>query len=244
MGARLRLSQAWYDANKNSFNPIDRAVVDAMRNYGLIVADIADGGLWVEGVNDQRWTMNDLFGTPSLSTIPASAFEVLDAIKPPVSFTGPTSGQVNVPHTYTLQYLIPNDSNFSTSLYINVSSDGGTTWNTNGLSTMWFGLTISNRGPFTFTFTPQAAGTYRLRIDYGGNNWMAPPMINFTATTTSPTPTATPTRTPTPTPTTTPTATPTRTPTPTPSPTPTPFAGRCSPRVSQATGQALRPGAG
>ena len=55
-GARLQLSQSWYNANINSFDPIDQAVVTALYNYGGIVADLAGGGLWLEGVNDRRWT--------------------------------------------------------------------------------------------------------------------------------------------------------------------------------------------
>ena len=124
MGSRLQLTQAWYNANINSFDPIDRAVVTAMYKYGVIVADLASGGMWLEGVNDQRWTTSEL---SSLGGIPDSAFQVLNTIQSPVSFTGPTSGQVGVPQTYTLQYNVAGDSNFSSSLYINVSSDGGNT---------------------------------------------------------------------------------------------------------------------
>ena len=178
----MQLTQAWYNANINSFDPIDRAVVTAMYKYGVIVADLADGGMWLEGVNDQRWTTSEL---SSLAAIPDSAFQVLNTIQSPVSFTGPTSGQVGVAQTYNLQYLISGDSNFSSSLYINVSSDGGNTWTTNGLSSSWFGLgdgSGESRGPFTFTFTPPAAGTYVLAINYGGNDWILPANITFTAT--------------------------------------------------------------
>ena len=179
MGSRLQLTQAWYNANINSFDPIDRAVVTAMYQHGVIVADLAGGGMWLEGVNDQRWTTSEL---SSLAAIPDSAFQVLNTIQSPVSFTGPTSGQVGVAQTYNLQYLISGDSNFSSSLYINVSSDGGNTWTTNGLSSGWFQLDDANRGPFSFTFTPPAAGTYVLAINYGGNDWILPANITFTAT--------------------------------------------------------------
>ena len=117
MGSRLQLTQAWYDANINSFDPIDRAVVTAMYQYGVIVADLTGGGMWLEGINDQRWTTSEL---SALGSIPDSAFQVLNTIQSPVSFTGPTSGQVGVPQTYNLQYLISGDSNFQSSLYISV----------------------------------------------------------------------------------------------------------------------------
>jgi hypothetical protein len=179
MGARLRLSQSWYDANYNSFSPIDRAIIDAMRNYGVIVGDLADNRFWIEGVNDERWNQNDLM---ALRTIPVSAFEVLNTIKSPVSFTGPTTGPAGVPQTYTLQYLIAGNSNFSTSLYIFQSSDGGTTWTQANLDNGWFLCDDTHRGPFTLTFTPPAPGTYLLRIENGGRQWIVPPQITFTAT--------------------------------------------------------------
>ena len=86
----LRLKQSWYDANRATFSPINRAIIDAMRNYGVIVADLANGGFWLNGVNDERWNYDDLL---KLRTVPVSAFEVLDTIKPPCRFTGPTAGR-------------------------------------------------------------------------------------------------------------------------------------------------------
>lgn len=180
MGARLRLKQSWYEANRATFSPINRAIIDAMRNYGVIVADLAGGGIWLNGVNDERWDQDDLM---KLRTVPVSAFEVLDTIKPPVRFTGPTAGRAGAPHSFRLQHLIAGDSHFGSSLYINQSSNGGKTWTQNGLNPGWFGLNDANRGPFTLTFTPPAPGTYILRIDYGGKEWLEPPNIIFKATT-------------------------------------------------------------
>ena len=106
---------------------------------------------------------------------------MLNTIQPEVNFTGPTTGKTGVAQTFTLTYPNTQDSNFGTSLYINVSSDGGATWTTNGLSSGWFGLGDNSRGPFTLTFTPPSAGTYILAINYGGNDWILPPNITFTA---------------------------------------------------------------
>ncbi len=89
MGARLRLSDAWYQANRASFPPIDQAILNALHTYGGIVSDLTNSGLWIDGTNDDRWNHNDLL---QLQTIPDSAFQVLDTIKPELSFTGPTSG--------------------------------------------------------------------------------------------------------------------------------------------------------
>jgi hypothetical protein len=179
MGARLRLKRSWYDAHRAGFSPINRAIIDAMRDYGVIVADLAGGGLWLNGVNDERWDHNDL---AALRTVPVAAFEVLDTIKPPVRFSGPTRGQAGIPHRFGLQHLIAGDSHFASSLYLNQSSDGGKTWSQDGLNPGWFKCDDTHRGPFILTFTPPAQGTYILRVDYGGKEWIEPPRITFTAT--------------------------------------------------------------
>ena len=60
MGARLVLSDAWYNANIANFSPIDQAVLTALNTYGGIVSDLASNGLWISGVNDERWNLSDL----------------------------------------------------------------------------------------------------------------------------------------------------------------------------------------
>jgi hypothetical protein len=116
MGSRLRLSDAWYQANRASFSPIMQSILDAMRNYGLIVADLAPGSTFqIDGVADSRWNTNDL---RQLRTIPVSAFEVLDTIKSPMTFTGPTTGSVGQAQTFTVQYLNSQDSNFSSNIHL------------------------------------------------------------------------------------------------------------------------------
>ncbi len=176
MGARLQLTQAWYDANINSFDPIDRAVVTAMYQYGVIVADLTDGGgLWLEGSNDQRWTTSEL---SALGNIPDSAFQVLNTINPAVTLSGPTSGQAGAAVTYTMTYPNTQDSNFSTPVYFYVEGNGGNTWS------YVYEITLddANRGPFTFTFTPPTAGTYTIGANYSGNDWILPADITYTAT--------------------------------------------------------------
>ena len=179
MGARLQLTQAWYDANINNFDPIDKAIVTAMYQYGVIVADLSSGGgMWLEGVNDQRWTTAEL---NALGTIPDSAFQVLNTIQPAVNFTGPTIGQVGVPQTYTITYPNTADSNFNTQLWVEVSTNGGASWT----YIDEYVLDDANRGPFTFSYTPAAAGSYVFQVNYGGNDWILPPPIDFSATTTA-----------------------------------------------------------
>lgn len=176
MGARLQLTTAWYDANINSFDPIDKSVITAMYQYGLIVSDLTSGGgIWLAGTTDQRWTTSEL---SALAAIPDSAFQVLNTLQPAVSFTGPTSGSAGVPENYTLQFQYTQDSNFSTPLYVFYSPTGENDWT----AISEFTLDDASRGPFTATFTPPAVGSYTLEITYSGNDWILPADITFTAT--------------------------------------------------------------
>ena len=175
MGARLELTQSWYNANINSFDPIDQAVVTAMYQYGLIVSDLTAGdGIELAGVTDQRWTTSEL---SALAAIPDSAFQVLNTLQPAMSFTGPTSGAAGATENYTLQFQYTQDSNFSTPVYVMYSPAGKNNWTVLNE----FTLDDANRGPFTATFTPPSAGSYTLAITYSGNDWILPPKITFTA---------------------------------------------------------------
>ena len=77
MGLRLRL-RADYDIS--GFTGDARVILEAMRRYGLIVAD--NGSNWyVSGATDARWDDDDL---NQLKDIPGSAFEVVHtgAVRP------------------------------------------------------------------------------------------------------------------------------------------------------------------
>src|SRR5262249_41384826 len=70
MGLRVRL-KATYDIS--GFKGPSRVIVDALKHYGLILAD--NGGDWfITGSPDPRW--NDASLDP-LRSVPASAFEVV-----------------------------------------------------------------------------------------------------------------------------------------------------------------------
>ena len=114
----------------------------------------------------------------ALGAIPDSAFQVLNTIQSPVSFAGPTSGPVGVPETYTVQFLNSQDSNFSTPVKVYSSPTGANNWSLINS----FTLDDTNRGPFTYTFTPPAAGSYTLEVSDNGNGWILPADITFTAT--------------------------------------------------------------
>jgi hypothetical protein len=72
MGARLRL-KAGFDIS--GFPRQARIVLQALREYGMIVAD--NGSDWfISGAPDSRWSNDDLH---TLGRVPGSAFEVVDA---------------------------------------------------------------------------------------------------------------------------------------------------------------------
>jgi hypothetical protein len=71
MGLRLRL-KATFDTTP--FHGEARVVLDALKRYGMIVAD--NGSSWyITGASDPRWNDTDL---NQLKTVPGSAFEVVD----------------------------------------------------------------------------------------------------------------------------------------------------------------------
>ncbi len=71
MGLRLRL-EAGFDVSR--YHGQARVVLDALRKYGMIVAD--NGSNWfISGASDPRWDDTDL---NQLKTVPGSAFEVVD----------------------------------------------------------------------------------------------------------------------------------------------------------------------
>ena len=71
MGARLRLKRSFAISG---FPPQARVVLQALKEYGMIVAD--NGSDWfISGAPDPRWSNDDLH---SLGRVPGSAFEVVD----------------------------------------------------------------------------------------------------------------------------------------------------------------------
>jgi hypothetical protein len=71
MGLRLRLKASF---GTSSFTGQARAVLDALKKYGMIVAD--NGSNWfISGASDTRWNDTDL---DQLKTVPGSAFEVVN----------------------------------------------------------------------------------------------------------------------------------------------------------------------
>ena len=71
MGLRLRLKASF---NVSSYTGQARVVLDALKKYGMIVAD--NGSNWfISGAADTRWNDSDL---DQLKAVPGSAFEVVN----------------------------------------------------------------------------------------------------------------------------------------------------------------------
>ena len=71
MGLRVRLRA---DFDTSSFPAQARAVLEALKRYGMMVAD--NGSNWyISGVPDARWSNDDLH---TLGQVKGSDFEVID----------------------------------------------------------------------------------------------------------------------------------------------------------------------
>jgi hypothetical protein len=70
MGIRLRLKSG-YDIS--GFSPINKVILTAMKNYGLILADIGSD-FYITGSPDEQWNNDDL---NQLKNVKASDFEVI-----------------------------------------------------------------------------------------------------------------------------------------------------------------------
>src|SRR5205814_3380773 len=87
MGARLRLKAS---RDISSFSEPLRRIFQAMKTYGLIVADNGSD-MYISGTYDTRWD-NDLLN-PAFGAIKASDFEVVQLGWQPASTTTTTPGK-------------------------------------------------------------------------------------------------------------------------------------------------------
>jgi fibronectin type III domain protein len=88
MGLRLRLRQSWFDANAPGFSGQALVILEALRRYGMIVAD--NGSNWfITGSTDPRWDDENL---NQLKDVPGTAFEVVDTGEPIRPADAPCAG--------------------------------------------------------------------------------------------------------------------------------------------------------
>ena len=87
MGARFRMKAAF---DISSFSPDARVILQAMKTYGMILAD--NGSNWYfQGTQDNGWPSSLL---DQLKSVPASAFEAVDES---ACMVNPNSGQASCP---------------------------------------------------------------------------------------------------------------------------------------------------
>jgi hypothetical protein len=182
-GARLRLKQSWYEANRGGFTGMLRTIVEGLRRHGLIVAD-AGTDFHISMTQDERWALGGPEGLLNLQAIPATAFEVV-RMRPEVTLSGPAGGEVGVAATFAVAHQVPDDGSFGSNVSIHWTSDvalpaASRVWQSSGLSPAVVSLDPANRSR-AVRFTPPAAGPYLLRIS-SGDDWMPPTPVAFTAT--------------------------------------------------------------
>ena len=158
-GARLRLTDTWYQANKANYTGAARTVLDCLYNFGMMMADVG-GPLYMSAVSDTRWKATTVF---DLNGVPSTAFEVCQLV-PGYVVTGPTSIKLGQSGVYTVTHQPSYDSNFSFDHYC--YEDGKMC-----PPTIQPCCVTLKDGVFTgtFTYTPTAAGTHTLSVDQSGS---------------------------------------------------------------------------
>ena len=202
MGSRLRLNSGWWSANASSFSPLMQVIGTCVVDYGFYVTDQTSGLVFgIDAAPDSRWVRSDVL---TLWNIPVSAFELVDTVKPSLTFTasaGPwTTGN---PITFTVTYSYSGNSNFNTNLLPSWSADGGTTWSQTGMSGLYSYegrelLILSSPSTYsgTFTWTPSTAGYYMVNLTganasiaaisgLGNPYWIAPANLSISVSETT-----------------------------------------------------------
>ncbi len=196
MGARLRLNAAWWAANqdtwpsayRNGFSPIMKAICQAMVTYGILVTDLSSGiSFQIDGSQDSRWVQTDPHEIYSLMSIPTTAFELVDTIKPQYTFkASSTIGTTGTPITLTIAYDGGDNTNFSCGPHLywttdvaSINNQDSSYWHQTGFSASQ--VSISNSSPtVSATWTPPGAGNYMLICWIGGQGiwWIPAPHIS------------------------------------------------------------------
>ena len=175
MGARFRLTSAWYNANADNYTGQARVFIDTLYQSGAMIADIGGLKFSLEGVADDRW---DNAATMSLRNIPMTA---LEALEQPLAFTvtGPTSGSVGTSYIFTLQQQPAGEENFSQ--YLKAAYNSVVENSDNRLIFLDDHVMDDTHRTLRVQYTPSAAGTATIEFRAPGTYWMTPPVFSFTA---------------------------------------------------------------
>ncbi len=142
MGERFRLKQSF---DISGFSPANRVILQAMKDYGIIVADNGSGW-YISGIPSTRWNNDDL---QKLGQVKGNDFEALN-LAPIVAGVSPSSGPT---------------SGGNSVMVTGYAFMGGA-----GLTKVYFGnvqatqLTIENNGTLRVVAPPHAAGVVDVKI--------------------------------------------------------------------------------
>lgn len=186
LGARVRLNAAWVAANVGSFtNPV-KVIVQALAKYGAINGDWTSPGysFWIEGANDARWTAIDI---AQIQSIPLSAFELIDTVRPQYALEGPPTLQVGVPATFTVRYLHDAQQvayDYRTRVQVKLNGVSQPVYY-NGVysAPQYIPINKANGGVNSATYTPTGPGTYVVDAQGSYNSvcyWLMPQAITYT----------------------------------------------------------------
>jgi len=143
MGMRLRLKSGF---DISGFSPANQAILNAMKKYGLIMADNGSS-MYISGVPDDRWSNDDLH---NLGSVTASDFEVIQI--------SPLYTSSNVPTGPN-----PQIANFTASA---TSISAGTavtlSWQVSGASYVIVSPTVGATRATSASVSPSATTTYTL----------------------------------------------------------------------------------
>ena len=164
-GARLRLSRSWFDAHAGEYSGQARIILNAMRTYGVINADVG-GNLFLSGISDERFDIKSIM---TLQTVPASAFEMIQNT-PGWSLTGPSCANLGQTVTLSMAHLPANDQNYDDNfwLQVNAGNFGG-----DGLSKALVHLR-PGQSTNLFTYTPKSLGLHVINPSPSGADMLPP----------------------------------------------------------------------
>ncbi len=143
MGARLRLKQSF---NVSSFSATNQVILNAMKKYGLIMADNGSS-MYISGAPDDRWDNNDLH---NLGQVTAADFDVIQI--------SPLYTNSNVPSGPN-----PQITSFTASATSVASSTAVTlSWQVSGATYVIISPTVGATRATSATVSPTATTTYTL----------------------------------------------------------------------------------
>ena len=143
MGARLRLKTGF---NVSSFSATNQVILNAMKKYGLIMADNGSS-MYISGAPDDRWSNDDLH---NLGNVTASNFEVIQ-ISPLYTSANVPSG----PAPHIVQFIASANS-------VSAGTPVTLSWQVTGASYVIVSPAVGATRGTSVSVAPSATTTYTL----------------------------------------------------------------------------------